>query len=84
MAQNTGSSQSIGNQTVRTNFNPSNSPIVGQLKQQTAALIDLCNGNLGESPQADHSWQQAMLAYELASMWATKAATTAQQTSQRQ
>lgn len=78
MAQQQG--MSFGNQTVRTNFNPGNNPIVGQLKQNTAQLLDLCNQQIGENGQeADRLWHLAQTAYEEACMWATKAATTQQQ-----
>ncbi len=73
----------FGNAAVRSSFNPSNSPLVGQIKQQTASLLDLCHDNLGEGPESDRCWQQAQLAYETAAMWAVKAATTGMATTQK-
>ena len=63
---------SIGEQRVRTEFNPSKDGIVDQIKQKTAELINLCeelkvkDGRLASSAQTR---------YEDAAMWAVKAAT---------
>ena len=35
-------SQTLGEKRVRTTFNPANDSVVEQIKQQSAALIDLC------------------------------------------
>lgn len=62
----------IGEQRVRAEFNPSNESIVDQIKQKTAELINLCetlkekDGRLASLAQTE---------YELAAMWAVKAAT---------
>lgn len=63
---------SIGEQRVRTEFNPSNDGIIDQIKQKTAELINLCetlkekDGRLASLAQTE---------YETAAMWAVKAAT---------
>jgi hypothetical protein len=68
----------IGEDRVRTKFNPSADTLVDQIKQKTAQLIDLCN----EQFQTRHAseelrlWALAQTAYEEAAMWAVKAATT--------
>lgn len=62
----------IGEQRVRTEFNPSNDSLVDQIKQKTAELINLCedlkskDGRLASLAQTE---------YETAAMWAVKAAT---------
>lgn len=65
--------KTIGEERVRTEFNPSLSDTVSQIKQKTAELINLCeelkakDGRLASCAQT---------AYEEAAMWAVKAATT--------
>jgi hypothetical protein len=62
----------IGEQRVRTTFNPSQDDVVSQIKQKTAELINLCetlkekDGRLASVAQTE---------YESAAMWAVKAAT---------
>ena len=64
--------KSVGEQRVRTEFNPANSGIVDQIKQKSAELINLCeelktkDGRLASLAQTG---------YEEAAMWAVKAAT---------
>jgi len=64
--------KSIGEQRVRTEFNPSADSVVDQIKQKTAELINLCetlkekDGYLAALAQTN---------YENAAMWAVKAAT---------
>lgn len=64
--------QSIGEQRVRTKFNPSADSVVDKIKQKTAELINLCeelkvkDGRLASLAQTE---------YETAAMWAVKAAT---------
>lgn len=67
----------IGTDRVRTEFNPSATTTVDQIKQQTAALIDVCEGMkvLG-APEQSRLAALAQTAYEEAAMWAVKAATT--------
>jgi len=65
-------SKTIGEQRVRTEFNPSNSGIVDQIKQKSAELINLCE-TLKEKDARLASVAQT--AYEDAAMWAVKAAT---------
>jgi hypothetical protein len=63
---------SIGEQRVRTQFNPSSDSVVDKLKQKTAELINLCE----ELKQKDARLASiAQTTYEEAAMWAVKAAT---------
>lgn len=63
---------SVGEDRVRTKFNPSADSVVDQIKQKSAELIDLCetlkakDGRLASLAQTH---------YEDAAMWAVKAAT---------
>lgn len=63
---------SIGEDRVRTKFNPSADGIVDQIKQKSAELIDLC-----ETLKAKDARLAALAQthYEEAAMWAVKAAT---------
>jgi hypothetical protein len=63
---------SIGEDRVRTKFNPSANGVVDQLKQKTAELIDLCESLKAKDPRLA---SLAQTAYEEAAMWAVKAAT---------
>ncbi len=72
---------SIGETRVRTEFNPSKSGAVEEIKQKSAALINL----MSEMPKPEDAAKRAefgrlvslaMTAYEEAAMWAVKAATT--------
>lgn len=65
--------QTVGEQRVRTSFNPSQTDTVAQIKQKTAELIDLCEGLKAKDGRLA---SLAQTAYEEASMWAVKAATT--------
>lgn len=71
---------SIGEQRVRTQFNPLNQDIVSQIKQKSAELINVCedlkpkNGSMISGEKA-RLISLAMTAYEEAAMWAVKAAT---------
>lgn len=62
----------IGESRVRTSFNPSNDSVVDQIKQHTAALINLCEGLKSKDGRLAAT---AQTAYEEAAMWAVKAAT---------
>lgn len=64
---------SIGEDRVRTKFNPSNLDGVDELKQKTAELIDMCEGLKALDGRLA---ALAQTAYEEAAMWAVKAATT--------
>lgn len=64
--------KSIGEERVRTEFNPSNESIVDQIKQKSAELINICE-NLKEKDSRLASLAQTD--YENAAMWAVKAAT---------
>jgi hypothetical protein len=67
---------SLGTERVRLNFNPSKDDLVGQIKQKTAELIDLCNQHQdGLRTEVARCWALAMTHYEDAAMWAVKAAT---------
>jgi hypothetical protein len=65
---------SIGEDRVRTKFNPSATALVDQIKQQTAKLIDLCETFKQQTDPRLVALAQT--AYEEAAMWAVKAATT--------
>ena len=68
---------SLGEDRVRTKFNPSADSLVDQIKQKTAELIDLCQQD--DTPvtgEVRRLWDLAMTHYEDAAMWAVKAATT--------
>ena len=64
------SQKSIGEQRVRTEFNPSQNDVVSELKQKTAELINIC-----EQLKDPRLASLAQTAYEEAAMWAVKAAT---------
>ena len=68
---------SIGENRVRTAFNPSTSGLVDQIKQKSAELINLCESMRSEtsSPEAPRLIALAQTSYEEAAMWAVKAAT---------
>lgn len=71
----------IGEDRVRTKFNPSNDSLVEQIKQKSAELIDLCeeakknSPGTRERPEEMRLWALAQTHYEDAAMWAVKAAT---------
>ena len=68
----------LGTDRVRLNFNPSKDDLVGQIKLKTAELIDLCNqGQLDADMRSEpiRCWALAMTHYEIAAMFAVKAAT---------
>lgn len=67
---------SLGEQRVRTSFNPSNNSIVDQIKQKSAELINLVDAIDTKPPAEIGRWKSlALTAYEEAAMWAVKAAT---------
>lgn len=63
---------SIGEDRVRTKFNPSLNGTVDEIKQATARLIDICEGLKAKDPRLA---SLAQTHYEDAAMWAVKAAT---------
>jgi hypothetical protein len=63
---------SIGADRVRLDFNPSSNSTVDQIKNQTAALIDLCEELKSKDVRLA---ALAQTAFEEAAMWATKGAT---------
>jgi predicted DNA-binding protein YlxM (UPF0122 family) len=66
------SDKTLGEIRVRTAFNPSEKTVVDQIKQSTAALINMCE----ELKHKDLRLASlAQTAYEEAAMWAVKAAT---------
>jgi len=81
----------LGEQRVRTTFNPSNDGVVDQIKQKTAELINLMQSvkndeasktyDKSEESKKELSGEKfrlialAQTAYEEAAMWAVKAAT---------
>lgn len=73
---------SLGEDRVRTKFNPSADSAVDQIKQQTAKLIDIVDRLSGPEPHSDDKYKEfrrlmalAQTSYEEAAMWAVKAAT---------
>jgi hypothetical protein len=62
----------IGEARVRVTFNPSGDSVVDRIKQETARLIDICEGL---KPLDARLASLAQTAYEEAAMWAVKAAT---------
>lgn len=68
---------SIGEQRVRTKFNPSADGIVDQIKNKSAELIDLCESlrKVGDESEKHRLISLAETTYEEAAMWAVKAAT---------
>lgn len=64
--------QTIGEQRVRVEFNPSNLDSVYLLKHKFAELINACEGLKGKDPRLASLAQTAL---EEAAMWAVKAAT---------
>lgn len=72
----------LGEERVRTTFNPSNQSYVDQIKQKSAELINLVNDAANKPSWDDKTlgeWKRlkslAMTDYENAAMWAVKAAT---------
>ena len=65
-------SKSIGEQRVRTEFDPPADSVADQIKQKTAELINLCEDLKGKDPRLAAT---AQTSYELAAMWAVKLAT---------
>ena len=63
----------IGEQRVRTTFNPGANSDVDIIKNKYAELIDLCEKLKSKDPRLA---SLAQTAYEEAAMWAVKAATT--------
>lgn len=70
----------VGEDRVRTKFNPSADGVVDQIKQKSAELIDLCESLRSGGPTITGAETQRLLSlaqthYEEAAMWAVKAAT---------
>jgi len=63
---------SIGEDRVRTKFNPSTNSVVDQIKHKSAELIDLCETLKTKDARLA---SLAQTHYEDAAMWAVKAAT---------
>ena len=64
--------KTIGELRVRTEFNPSQSDVVSQIKQKAAELINLCEDLKAKDPRLA---SLAQTAFEEGAMWAVKAAT---------
>lgn len=62
----------VGEDRVRTKFNPSADSAIDKIKQKTAELIDLCEGLKSKDARLA---SLAQTHYEDAAMWAVKAAT---------
>lgn len=69
-----GDGTSIGEQRVRTEFNPANDGLVDEIKQKTADLINLC-ASAALTHRDSRTAALAMTHFENAAMWAVKAAT---------
>ena len=68
---------SLGESRVRVSFNPSGNSTVDDIKRKSAELIDLCD-SMGQEAKDDEQKRclaLAMSSYEVAAMWAVKAAT---------
>jgi hypothetical protein len=63
---------SLGEQRVRTSFNPSNDGLIDKIKQKSAELINLCEDLKAKDARLA---SLAQTNYEDAAMWAVKAAT---------
>lgn len=66
------SEKTIGEQRVRTSFNPSENDLVSQIKQKSAELINICEELKAKDGRLA---SLAQTSYEEAAMWAVKAAT---------
>lgn len=68
---------SLGEDRVRVQFNPNQDGIVHEFKQHTADLINKCEAYkvAALEPEEKRLWAEAQTCYELAAMWAVKAAT---------
>lgn len=66
------SKKTLGEQRVRTEFNPSQDDVVSQIKQKSAELINLCEELKAKDGRLA---SLAQTGYEEAAMWAVKAAT---------
>jgi hypothetical protein len=64
-----------GEYRVGVDFNPSNNPVVGQLKRATADLIDLIEQISGPTAEVARLKALAQTEIESAAHWAVKAAT---------
>lgn len=64
--------KSIGEQRVRTEFNPSKEDVIDQIKQKSAELINLVESVRDKDPRLA---SLAQTGYEEAAMWAVKCAT---------
>lgn len=67
----------IGQQRVRASFNPSSNPLVDDIKEKTAFLIDTLQELKDTAKDSEQARCAALAqtAYEEAAMWAVKAAT---------
>jgi hypothetical protein len=67
----------FGQRAVGLSFNPSDNPVVGQLKQEISDFIDTCDVLRDESTDADvkRMYAIAITEAQTAQMWAVKAAT---------
>lgn len=66
------SAKTLGEQRVRTEFNPEKSDLIDKIKQKTAELINLCEELKAKDPRLASI---AQTEYETAGMYAVKAAT---------
>ncbi len=72
--ETTQQTKTLGEQRVRTEFNPSANGMVDQIKQKSAELINLCE-ELKATGKDARLAALAQTCYEEAAMWAVKSAT---------
>jgi hypothetical protein len=71
-----GRPMTFGEKAVGLTFNPSGDPVVHQIKDMYAQIIDLCNDKRnGTGGETARLWSIAITQAQDAQMWAVKAAT---------
>lgn len=76
MADQTTETLTLGEQRIRTAFNPSNDSTVQHIKERGAEFINYVNDNVpANGPEQARLKALALTAIEEAAMWAVKAAT---------
>ena len=70
-------SLTFGEQAVGLTFNPNGDPVVNEIKQLYAQIIDICNQSRTESPSGERKrlFSVAITEAQGAQMWAVKAVT---------
>lgn len=67
--------KTLGENRVRTTFNPSDDSVVQNIKDKAAELINYVNDNISDHSDSYRLKVKALDAIEEAAMWAVKAAT---------